>query len=476
MLHVNTYSTTKSHALVIGGSIAGMLAAQVLSKHFEQVTIVERDNLPEQPGQRPGVPQAQHGHILLQRGQQILEQLFPGLKTELIAAGAYSVNITADLLWYLNAWTPRFPSDITTINCSRNLLEWAIRRRVANNNRVAFLQGTQVIGLLSNSNHSRVTGVRVYLRNQGKTDFTADLVVDASGRNSHSTQWLEALGYATPQKTTINSFLGYASRWYQIPENFPDDWQVAGVWGKPPNMSRGGWLFKIEKNNWLVTLFSVNRDYPPTDEAGFLEFARSLRAPIIYEAIKNAQPISPVYSYRRTENCWHHYEKLSRFPEGLIVLGDAVCALNPVSGQGMSVSALSVLILDDCLVKQFSCHPHRNLIGLSKRFQRRLSQAIALPWAIATGEDLRWSTTEGGRPNFITRLFQQYVDQVLLHGIESPHVYKVFLEVMHLLKPPSTLLHPSIGIPVLLQFIKRFTHRSDWQVARLVAILETKRT
>jgi len=265
-------------------------------------------------------------------------------------------------------------------------------------------------------------------------------------------KWLVALGYQPPEKTVINSFLGYASRWYQRPEGFQADWQGLTVSSKPPEHRRGGVLYPVEGNRWVVTLGGIGRDYPPNDEAGFLDFARSLRSPIIYEALKEAQPISAISSYRGTENRWCHYEKLSRLPEGIVVLGDAVCAFNPVYGQGMTIAALGALTLDECLHQQWR-RDKGSLVGLQKRFAKRLAQVNATPWLMATGEDLRWPTTEGGQPDRMSRLMHRYIDQVLLLALDHPEIYKTFGEVVHMVKPPTALFQPGILAQVLRQAI-----------------------
>ena len=455
-----------THALVIGGSIAGLLAARVLVNHFDRVTVVERDRLPGQPIPRQGVPQANHVHVLLTQGQRILEQLFPGLEAELTAAGTPTVDWIADWsVFGVLGWGPRFPSSLTGLTCSRSLLEWSLRRRLAACNtrsvkpeayRLQFLEETQVTELLTDDHKSKVTGVRLCFRAEtertmSESTLAADLVVDASGRSSSLPKWLVALGYQPPQKTVINSFLGYASRWYQRPE-VQADWQGLLVASKPPEHRRGGVLYPVEGDRWVLTLSGIGRDYPPTDEAGFLDFARSLRSPIIYEAIKDAQPLSPIYSYRGTENRLCHYEKLSRLPEGLVVVGDAVCAFNPVYGQGMTVAAKAALTLDECLHQQFR-RDKSTLTGLTQRFQQRLAQVNATPWLMATGEDLRWPTTEGGQPDRMSRLMHQYMDRVQLLSINNIGVYQTFWEVVHMLKPPTALFQPSILAQVLRQAI-----------------------
>ncbi|WP_445637877.1 FAD-dependent monooxygenase [Nostoc sp. DSM 114161] len=442
------------HAVVIGGSIAGLLAAKVLTKYFERVTVIERDNFRQEAEHRHGVPQSPHVHTLLKRGLQALEELFPGIEAQLADLGASAIDWGNDLPWLgFAGWAPRFNSGLITHTCSRNLLEQTIRQRLAAQDNLVFMQEGQVVSLLSSSDRTGVTGVRVRFRNQPETDLTADLVVDASGRNSPAPQWLETMGYTPPQETVINSFLGYASCWYEPPKNLQYDWQCLYVTVQPPNHNRGGVIYKVEGNRWILTLIGVGKDYPPTDKDGFLEFARSLRSPAIYEAIKEAQPLSSIYGYRRTENRLRHYEKLKRLPEGFVLVGDAVCAFNPVYGQGMTVAALDALTLDRCLNQQLSNHPDGNLIGLSRHFQKQLSKIIAVPWLMTTGEDLRWHTTEGGQTDFISRLMQLYLDRVLLLQTENAEIHKTFLEVIHMLKPPTAFFHPSISTKVLKQAI-----------------------
>jgi 2-polyprenyl-6-methoxyphenol hydroxylase-like FAD-dependent oxidoreductase len=457
MLEPTITKTDNRHALVIGGSIAGMLAAQVLSKYFHQVTIIERDYLNTEPEQRPGVPQAHHLHVLLKRGLDIIEQLFPGIQTEFATSGGVVINTSNDFLWYgLGGWTPRSSSDVNIYSLSRNLLECIIRRRLVANKRVVFVPGTIVTNLLFNPDKTQVTGVQVRQKlDPTHINFTADLVVDASGRNSHTPQWLQAMGYTPPHTTLVNSFLGYGSRLYEIPDNFQADWQGVVIMPKAPGR-RGGVISTVEGNRWIVTLTGIGRDYPPTDEAGFLDFASSLRHPMIYEAIKNASAISPIYTYHRTENSWHHYEKMSRLPSGFVVIGDAFCAFNPVYGQGMTTAALGALTLEECLNKQLSHHADGSLVGLSRCFHKQLSKIISVPWLMATGEDFRWQTTVGKRPNLLTQMMQMYLDQVLLLAAEKADIHRLFLEVLHLIKPPSAFFQ----LHILKQVLQRIINNS----------------
>ncbi|MBV8883268.1 MAG: monooxygenase [Chroococcidiopsidaceae cyanobacterium CP_BM_RX_35] len=456
-----------THALVIGSGIAGLLAARVLLNHFEYVTVVERDSLPEQPQPRPGVPQAVQSHALLVRGQRILEQLFPGLEAELIAAGAIAVDWSADVLSVSSMGTaPRSPSDLISSVCSRNLLEWSIRHRLADSdcaaspqegNRLQFLAATQVKKLLTDESQSRVTGVQLRDCNDSLLlgELTADLIVDASGRNSCLPKWLAELGYATPAETVINAGFGYTTRWYERPVHWQANWKMLLVLPKPPHGRRCGVLYPVEDNRWGLSLYGFSQDYPPTDEIGFLEFARTLCSPMLYEAVKDAKPLSPVYSYRRTENRWHHYEQLSKLPAGIVALGDAVFAFNPYYGQGMTAAALSALVLDRCLHRRWR-QSRTAPIGFSQYFQKQLARSLKVLWLSATRRDCAWLTNEDSidkarKPNKISQLLRQYVKQVMLLSMGCPEINRTMIEIYHMVKSPIALFQLNIATKVLRQ-------------------------
>ncbi len=443
-------SPAPRHAVVIGGSIAGLLAAQALSGTFERVTIIERDRFPAGPAFRKGVPQARHVHVLLKRGQMILESLFPGIEAELTAAGVPQVDWIADSQALgARGWLPRFQTNLKGVSPSRDLLEWTIRQRLARNERVSFKEGCDVVGLLPNGSASGVAGVRVRARREeaglGEEEaMAADFVVDASGRDSRAPEWLAALGYRQAEETVINSFLGYASRYYEAPTDGGVDWKLFIIPRTPPINKRGGAIYLLEGNRWIVTLSGGGKDYPPTDEEGFLDFARSLPNSALYDAIKDAKPLSPIYGYRRTENRWRHYDRLARWPEGFIAVGDAVCAFNPVYGQGMSVAALGAKLLEQTLRESGG-----DLTGLASRFQKGLGKLTATPWQLATGADFRYAETEGGHVDRAMRLRWRYGDTVRELSQDNPQIFQTFIEVAHLLKPPSALFKPSIIVQAL---------------------------
>ncbi len=428
------------HALVIGGSIAGLVTARVLSSHFERVTVVERDYFPESPAPRPGVPQTRQIHVLLLQGQYILEKLFPGLQAELGSAGAPEMDWSLDCVWYsLNRWAPRFRSGWVTRFASRELLEWVIRRRLLANPRVQFVQGREATGLLSDQERTRITGITFRFRppEHGTGQLLGDFIVDASGRESRLPQWLEALGYGSPPVTTVNSFMGYASRFYRQPDS-SQEWLAMLVRGTPPHNKRGGAIFPIEGNRWVVNLGAAGRDYPPTDELGLLEFARSLPDRALYNAIRDAEPLTPIYGYRRTENRLRHYERLQDWPVNLVALGDAVCAFNPVYGHGMTVAAQGAVALGETLARGGEQR------GVTRLFQKRLARINATPWSLATSVDFIYPETEGPRPGRSSRLVDSYFYYLTLLSMEEREAYTAFQKVFHLLEPPSALFRPGL--------------------------------
>ena len=441
-----------SRALVIGGSIAGLLASRVLSRRFDRVTIVERDRFPGGPTRRNGVPQASHQHIMLRRGTDILERLFPGIRGELVAAGAPLVDMANDAAWLTPfGWGVRFPSELVMLTCSRDLLEWSVRRRVAALPKVRFLQSAEVTGLLPAANGvDRVGGVKIRFRGErdgerGEEVLRADLVVDASGRPSRAPRWLKDLGYEPPQESVIDAHLGYTSRLYRISKGFEPGWKGAYVQLAPPEHTRGGALLPIEGGRWMVTLAGTGGDYPPTDERGFLGFARSLRTPILYDALKGAEPLSQISGYRATENRIRRYEELSRQPHNFVVAGDALCTFNPVYGQGMTVAALGAEVLEACLEERRD----GDLVGLSNRFQRKVAKVNGPAWAMATAQDLRVPGVIGGSPGLVERLMGRYMDVAVELSTESERVRLTLLEAMNMLKPPSALFVPAVALKVL---------------------------
>lgn len=422
-----------SHALVIGGSITGLSVAQALLKHYGRVTLLERDEFSADPGARPGVPQCWHVHALLLAGYQCLETLFPGLTRDLTGRGALLLDWTGDWRFLTSwDWMPYKSSQLKGLICSRFLLEWYLRDCLLKNPRFELRSGTQATGLIPNSDKTQIIGVEV----GDGTTIAADFVADASGRSSRLPSWLLELGYERPQETVVNSFLGYASRWFRCPSGT----NLQGVILAPKRgvTRRGGVLYPVEGNRCVITLSGFEKDYPTSDEDDFLSFAKSLRDPSLAKSIQELEPVSSIYCYRQTENRWRHYEKLASMPRSLVALGDAVCVFNPSYGQGMTVAALGATTLDTCLKW------HKGS-SFELKFQKHLSRQLQVPWLMATSEDFRWDMTTGDRPGRISRLIQHYFDRVTQAANRDPKIHRTFVEVAHLAKSPMHLFHPYVS-------------------------------
>jgi 2-polyprenyl-6-methoxyphenol hydroxylase-like FAD-dependent oxidoreductase len=429
-------SERHTHAIVIGGSIAGLLAARVLCRHFDRVTVMDRDVLPDTPIPRRGAPQANHNHVLLLRGRRVMEELFPGLEDAVVRDGGLLIDMASDLAWLTPwGWGVRFASPLVMLACSRALLEWRLRHMLGASTSVTFTIGA--VGGLAVEN-GRARGVRTEAG-----DLDADLVVDASGRGSASPQWLEAAGFTAPRETVVNAFLGYASRFYRPDPDTARWWKGMYLQAAPPDHPRVGVILPIEGGLWHVTLGGGDRQYPPSDENGFLEFARNLRVPALYDAIRGADACSPIYVTRSTQNRRRYFESI-RMPEGFVATGDAVCAFNPVYGQGMTTAAIAAQTLDASLeaTARRTGAPQGN--GLPAMFQRALAKATGAPWMLAIGEDLRYRSTEGATSDSRTRFMHRYMDAIGRLTTSEPAVRLRLLRAFHMIAPPASLFSPAM--------------------------------
>lgn len=440
-------------AIVIGGGIAGLLATRVLTEHFEHVLLIERDHYPEEPVFRAGVPQGRHIHIMKLRGQHTIEELFPGITKKLIARGAIEIDFIREFaIRYPAGWLPRLDSSLKGYTYTRLLLEWQIRRELIKNERVQVIEGREVVGLVASNDGLSVKGVRIRTRNgtaptEGEQEeMLADLVVDASGRESHTPTWLEEMGYMPPEETVINAFLGYATCTYEPAPDLTRDWKGLRVASDPPKNLRGGIIWPIEGGRWMVLLGGSGKDYPPTDESGFLEFARSMLDTALYDAIKEATPVTPIYGYRWTENRWRHFERLQQQPERFVVIGDAFCVFNPIYGQGMTVAALEAMALHESLRQQ-----RDGLEGLAMDFHKRQAIVTRLPWQQATAQDARvlQAKGEGRKVPLATKVMNGYLQGLSEVLPSSPLAYRTFIEVQHMVKPPAALFQPAVVWKVL---------------------------
>jgi flavin-dependent dehydrogenase len=377
------------HAIVIGASISGLLAARVLSAHFDRVTVFDRDALPAAGVNRRAVPQGHHGHGLLASGLRGLKTLFPGIDHDLLQAGAVPGEVIGSLRWFQQgSCKAKFASDLEGMLLSRPLLEWTLRRRTVELPNVRFIDHSRVIGLLVD--HGVVGGVRVQQHGETTSSMTADLVIDAGGRAARTPEWLESLGYARPAVEELHVGIGYTTRVFRrLPRDLAGDLGVI-LAPKPPHEKRMGFMLAMENNRWMVSLGGWLGSHAPTDAAGFLEFARTLACPDIYDVIQHAEPLTHAVKYAFPSNLRRRYERLTTFPGNYLVVGDALCSINPLYGQGMSVVTHASLALRDCLEHS---GPLRDLW---RAFFRAAGKIIEGPWMMAAGSDFAFAGVTGG--------------------------------------------------------------------------------
>nr|WSW42957.1 hypothetical protein OG296_07410 [Streptomyces sp. NBC_01001] len=429
------------HAVVLGAGLAGLLAARALAQRFARVTVVERDELPDTgPAFRPGVPQSRHVHVLWSRGLELMEELLPGVTRELLAAGAALMESPRDFLWLSSAdWFHRVPGSRILVG-SRELIDWTVRREVLRDERIRVRAGSTATGLVAGPDGRSVAGVR--LREGGP--LPARFVVDATGRTSRAPAWLAALGHPAPATTRYDSRLGYSSRYYEVPPDPARRWQGMYVQGRPDS-PRGGVLVPLDDGRWLATLIGNGEHAPPTGDEEFLEYTRTLRTPALYDALRDAKPLSSPTGFRSTANEWRHYERLDRWPAGFVVLGDAACRFNPVYGHGMTVAALAA----DALAGAIRGLAPREIAAAARRIQRRTATAADVAWQIATSEDMRYPETEGPPPDRATKVLQAYMSRVIVGANADPEISRPFFGVLSLSSSPNTLLSPGTVIRVL---------------------------
>jgi 2-polyprenyl-6-methoxyphenol hydroxylase-like FAD-dependent oxidoreductase len=426
----------RDRSVVLGGSIAGLLAARVLAEHFARVTVVERDRLPVRAEHRRGVPHDRHFHGLLPHGQQVMEGLLPGITDTLIADGALVGDILGHIRWYIRGrMLRRAETGLTMLSASRPLIEAAVRSRVRALPNVRLCDGHQVTGLCMSPDQRRVTGARVSDRASGRDHLLpADLVVDATGRGSRTMQWLGDLGYPQPSTDRVGIDLRYASRTFaSSPAVFGEDIMVAIA--PPPRSGRSGVMQRIEGGQVLVTLAGARGDRPPLDPDGFASYASRLAAPDIYHLIQASTPLTrpaqfhcPTYERRRCE-------QLADFPAGLLVMGDAVCSFNPVYSEGISVAARTAAMLRE--------HLSRDDEPAAEEFFRSVSLILDVPWGLAVSTDM--IAAGGAGPALPTwPLTAGYRASLEMAAPDDVHLSTAYVRVAALVDPPSTLLSAAV--------------------------------
>jgi 2-polyprenyl-6-methoxyphenol hydroxylase-like FAD-dependent oxidoreductase len=433
------------HAIVIGASMGGLLAARALSEFYASVTILERDSFPASDIPRKGVPQGRHAHGLLARGREVIEEFFPGWTDEVVASGGRRGDIAGDVAWIgHNVTLKSGPSDMVGVLASRPVLEGHVRRRLLALPNVRAIENCAVQGLAATADNAAIQGVRLRV-GRGEQDgqeqvLLADLVVDASGRGSSSPAWLEGLGFTPPEQERIEIGISYTTRLYRRTVSDLGGKTALVIAGSGPNWRNGAVLYQTE-DCWIVSIGGYFGDRAPDDEQMFAAYARSLPVPGIYDIVSRGEPLSDFVSYRFSANLRQRYERLTRFPKNYLVFGDALCSFNPVYGQGMTVAAQEASLLRECLAAGDT--------DLARRFFNAVQSTIDIPWDIAVGNDLRHPQVAGPRPAKV-KFINWYIGKLHKAARHDGKLANAFLQVANLKTGPERLLHPAIVLRVIL--------------------------
>jgi 2-polyprenyl-6-methoxyphenol hydroxylase-like FAD-dependent oxidoreductase len=420
-----------------------LTAAKALAAHFEQVDVLDRDDLPEKPQPRQGAPQSRHTHVLLAGGQQALVTLFPGLDEELEREGAVRIKASSESRWERPGFDP-FPQrdfGFHTLGLSRPFVEFTVRRRVEREANVRFYSRRRVVELVASADCAGVTGVRCEDADGRAETFAADLVVDASGRAAPTLSFFDSLGLAKPEETEIGIDQAYATAIFETPNDAPTGWKSLLHLPTAPQTSRGAFIFPIENGRWSVSLGTNHGDTPPGDVEGFMAFAKALRTTTVFDAIRGAKRLGEIARYSLPASTRRRFDRLETFPRGLILVGDSVCRFNPVFGQGMSVGAQEAVALARLLETRAGLADPLDGLGLA--FLTEIQPLLESPWNTATTDFVYPKTRGDCPPDFQRRM--QYGLALTRLAAEDAKVHKVLAEVNSLLRPQSALREPELA-------------------------------
>lgn len=427
------------HAVVLGASMGGLLAARVLTDFYDRVTVVERDELTDLPDARRGVPQGRQPHVLLARCGQVMEELFPGILDDLIAEGAHrwsDGDLTRFHVFFgghLIKHSGAIPQPAALVNhyASRPFIECHVRRRVRALPTVTMLDGHEIGEPIATG--QRITGVTVLDRSGGVArTLSADLVIDATGRGSRTPAFLDRLGYGRPREDELTVRVAYASMPARIPDGTLHEHVIARQF--EPGRPRGFVMFRCEKDTWVIGAGTLGGLAPPTNRADLVDFGAEFVPAHALAAMREAEPLADVSVHQFPANRWRRYDQMSRLPDGLVVVGDAVCSFNPIYGQGMTIASIESLILRDCL--------RQGDDELPRRFARAAAKKIRLAWQTAVGSDLALPEVAGNR-TLSVRLTNALVDRILAAAESDPYVVQQFMRVTGMLDGPIRLLRPN---------------------------------
>ncbi|MFE9192844.1 FAD-dependent oxidoreductase [Micromonospora sp. NPDC007208] len=430
-------SPTMGTAVVVGGSVAGLLAARVLSDHADTVVIIDRDD-PQMTGARPGVPQGTQLHALLPGGLFQLERLFPGFRGEALARGAIEAPPASRRNYLDGRLKVVVPDDADSLAGSRPLLEGLIRQQVLRLPNVKTITA-RATGLVFDG--TAVTGVRCEVG--GVTGVErGDLVVDAMGRSSKLSDWLERADWDRPVTRRMTVHLNYATALFRRPEVTPASTVVLAL-----NTARtaadvaGAAFFAIEDGRWMAMMAGYGNDRPGRTAEDFVRRLREQFPPEFGE-VADQEMIGDVQTYHHADSRRRDFYALKRFPAGLISVGDAVASFNPVYGQGMTAAALHAACLSTYLRSGPDLRaPARHFLALQK-------VVVDAAWSLSTSADLALPHVDGPYPRGY-RLSRWASGQIIAATVTDVTTARRFNDVVSMREHPRSLARPGMLLGAL---------------------------
>ncbi|THD70601.1 FAD-dependent monooxygenase [Phenylobacterium sp.] len=427
-------------AVVVGAGMGGMMAAEVLSRYFDDVLVLDKDTLPAAAEARMGVPQGQHVHALAVQGRRNLEKLFPGLTSTLMDRGVMCTRAGLEFRIHDAAgWQPARDLQLQLLVMSRPLLETTVRDFLKCNPRVTIRDETCAEGWTFSDD--TLTGVVV----DGGETIAADFAIDATGRSGGSLSWLEASGFGPVEETTLEIGTGYASAIFRKPEGWNASVDCLSIAAADPD-TRGGFAFSVENNCWFVSLNGRFDQQPSGDPEKFLAFAKSLCTPEIYEWISQAERITPIKVYKAPVSRWRRFDKLDRHPGGILPLGDTIAHVNPLFGQGMTLASTHAMNLDGILAERSASG--EGLKGVSRPYFERTKLFTQSVWRGLEGVEFSYSCTKGQRPADLDRrlAYSRGLRKLIEQDAE---VHRLLTGVSQMIHPPDVIMRPDIVERVL---------------------------
>jgi 2-polyprenyl-6-methoxyphenol hydroxylase-like FAD-dependent oxidoreductase len=430
-------------AVVVGAGIGGLAAAGALAQYFERVDILERDRLAAPAGSRPGTPQDRHPHGLLAGGLRALDQIFPGFKSDLAAAGAVSVTFARDVQFERAdvGVLPKRDFGISVLCATRPLIELVLRHRAEAVANITLRPASRVIGIVPVAGGAGVRGVQ-FVDGSGRFEtLDADLVVDASGRGAPTLTLLDALCRDRPPITEIGVDISYATAVVEIPPNATTEWKAVLTLPDPPHLALHAIIVPTEDGRWITAIADHSAAAWIETWDGFLEASRSLITPTLYNALRHAKPPSGIRHFRFAASIWKHFERLPRLPRGLLPIADAFCRFNPIHGQGMSSAAKQARLLQGVLSRAAAAPD--SIAAVQAGFMTEVASVLETPWIMSTSADLAFPQTRGERPDNFAEA-REFEAALFRAAVADPVVHRAMIEVAQLLQPHQRLREPDI--------------------------------